>query len=257
MNKPMKECDSLEMYAIGGLDAKERAAFERHLPSCPACAAELEELTAIVDLLPMASAPVSPPEGMRTRVLEHVLSEEQAQSDEIPSLFVKASLEKSPGKENRFRPWLYGGLSAAVLILAMYSYNLKQQINELQSNLAQMNGPSEAVQANQVVELSSAAKDIVAKGLATIVIDSKGTHLLVQAEQLPELQNNEAYQVWLIKGKETPVNAGTFMTQNGTGGLYYTFDPNNYDTIAITLEPDAHGNTPRGSLVLSAPLLKS
>ncbi|WP_261304507.1 hypothetical protein [Paenibacillus andongensis] len=39
--------------------------------------------------------------------------------------------------------------------------------------------------------------------------------------------------------------------------LYYTFNPNNYDTIAITLELDAHGVMPRGKSVLVAALLKS
>lgn len=243
MNKPMIGCENLEMYAVGGLNPEERAEFERHLQECSACAEELVELIALVDLLPMASEPVPVPDGMKARVLEHVLGE--------------SSVQPSSAKVTRIRPWLVGGLSAAVLILGVYSYTLKQNVNELQSRISLLNRPAEAVQVNNVVELSSTAKEIVAKGLATIVIDAKGTHLLVQAEQLPELKNNQAYQVWLIKGKETPVNAGTFLTHNGTGGLYYTFDPNSYDTIAITLEPDAHGDKPRGTPVLAAALLKS
>ncbi|SDX99695.1 anti-sigma factor domain-containing protein [Paenibacillus sp. CF384] len=256
MNKQTSGCENLEMYAVGGLDEAEKNEFELHLKGCAACAAELVELVALVDLLPMASEPVAVPEGMRARVLDHVLGEssvQQADKIEIAAEQV-SSPKRDMAKRNRIRPWFYAGMSAAVLILAVYCYNLKQHISDLQTELAQENRPAEAVQVNNVVALSSTAKEIVAKGLATIVIDAKGTHLLVQAEKLPELQHNEAYQVWLIKGKETPVNAGTFMTHNGTGGLYYTFNPDSYDTIAITLEPDAHGDTPRGKPVLVAAL---
>ncbi|NRF94687.1 anti-sigma factor [Paenibacillus frigoriresistens] len=290
MNKPTNGCENLELYAIGGLDDEERTEFERHLQECTACAAELVELIALVDLLPMASEPVSIPEGMKARVLDHVLGENAVQAEAAPlqevilsekvitnnvdsyeetkdrAVIRRAELtadayvngqKRSNPKGSRAKPWLYGGLSAAVLILGVYSFLLQQDNSDLKSQLALMNRPAEAVQVNNVVALSSTAKEIVAKGLATIVIDAKGTHLLVQAEQLPELKNSEAYQVWLIKGKETPVNAGTFMTHNGTGGLYYTFDSNSYDTIAITLEPDAHGDKPRGTPVLAAALLKS
>jgi anti-sigma-K factor RskA len=238
----------------------------------------------------MAADPVQIPDGMKDRVLGHIFKDESLQVEAYPSqdslsnLFKKQpeavpleaakvspvvpilkevdveyvyGRKRGAAKRNRIKPWIYSGLSAAVLILGVYSYNLQQDISDLKSRIALLDRPAEAAQVNNVVELSSTAKEIVAKGLATIVIDAKGTHLLVQAEQLPELKNNEAYQVWLIKGKETPVNAGTFMTYNGTGGLYYTFNPNNYDTIAITLEPDAHGVMPRGKPVLAAALLKS
>ena len=98
----------------------------------------------------------------------------------------------------------------------------------------------------EAVKLSPAAQDIVANGLATIVIDDKGTHLVVQAENLPDLEGNEAFQVWLIKG-DKPQNAGTFLSHDGMGAVYYTLDSvNDYDTVAITLEPDAMGDQPRG-----------
>ncbi|TXK75123.1 anti-sigma factor [Paenibacillus sp. N3.4] len=290
MNKPANGCENLEMYAVDGLDPEERAEFERHVQECAACAAELAELMELLDLLPIAADPVQIPEGMKDRILGNILNVEAVKTDvspfeqttfELPKDMAKSIPVQVPiripitsrsneassdyvsgsrrgaAKTSRLKPWIYGGLSAAVLILGVYSYNLRQDISDLKSRMALLDRPSEGAQVNKVVTLNGAVKDIVAKGLATIVVDAKGTHLLVQAEKLPELKNNEAYQVWLIKGKETPVNAGTFMTHDGTGGLYYTFNPNSYDTIAITLEPDAHGDKPRGTPVLAANLIKS
>ncbi|WP_251034759.1 anti-sigma factor [Paenibacillus polymyxa] len=168
------------------------------------------------------------------------------------------------------------GLAAAALLLGVYTAQLQSQIDsltqqaagssatqeqlvqaqaqnaQLQEQLASALKPAQGMQTGEAVKLNPATQDIVAQGLATIVIDSKGTHLVVQAENLPNLEGNEAFQVWLIKG-DTPQNAGTFLSRDGTGAVYYTLDSaNDYDTVAITLEPDAMGDEPRGTMILAA-----
>lgn len=168
------------------------------------------------------------------------------------------------------------GLAAAALVLAIYAAQLQSQFSlltqqaagsasaqaqlaeaqeqnaQLQEQLASALAPAQSMQTGEAVKLSPATQDIVAQGLATIVIDSKGTHLVVQAENLPELEGKEAFQVWLIKG-DTPQNAGTFLSRDGTGAVYYTLESvNDYDTVAITLEPDALGDQPRGTMILAA-----
>nr|WP_254847921.1 anti-sigma factor [Paenibacillus amylolyticus] len=167
-------------------------------------------------------------------------------------------------------------LAAAALLLGVYTAQLQSQIDsltqqaagssatqeqlvqaqaqnaQLQEQLASALEPAQGMQTGEAVKLNPATQDIVAQGLATIVIDSKGTHLVVQAENLPNLEGNEAFQVWLIKG-DTPQNAGTFLSRDGTGAVYYTLDSaNDYDTVAITLEPDAMGDEPRGTMILAA-----
>ncbi|OMF38575.1 hypothetical protein CXK86_29675 [Paenibacillus sp. BGI2013] len=168
------------------------------------------------------------------------------------------------------------GLAAAALLLGVYTAQLRSQIDsltqqaagssatqeqlvqaqaqnaQLQEQLASALKPAQGMKTGEAVKLNPATQDIVAQGLATIVIDSKGTHLVVQAENLPNLEGNEAFQVWLIKG-DTPQNAGTFLSRDGTGAVYYTLDSaNDYDTVAITLEPDAMGDEPRGTMILAA-----
>ncbi|MBP1992954.1 anti-sigma factor [Paenibacillus eucommiae] len=262
MNKRHDQCEQLEMYAVDGLNAEERAEFEQHLIECQNCVDSLAELASLVDLLPLSSEPVEVPSGMKERILGHILQhtategsnvEPDVQSVGNPESATTRAQSAGPGK---FRPWIYSGLAAAVIVLGIYNFNLQKDVKDLKTELASINEPVQGVKVNKAVTLSSATADIVAKGLATIVIDSKGTHLLVQAEKLPELKGTEAYQVWLVKDGNV-VNAGTFMTHNGSGGLYYTFDPSDYDQIAITLEPDAHGETPRGTAVLAANLLGS
>ncbi|MFS0839250.1 anti-sigma factor domain-containing protein [Paenibacillus sp. 1P03SA] len=177
------------------------------------------------------------------------------------------SARRPAGRRSRtFIRWAAGtGITAAALILGWVNVQLRedvrslkglnaslqQSVSSLQGQLTLAGQPSQASKANKVVKLNPAVEGIVAEGLATIVIDAKGTHLVVQAEKLPALRDSQAFQVWLIKG-EQKVNAGTFLPQGGTGALYYTFEPKDYDTVAITLEPDAGGTQPRGTLVLAA-----
>ncbi|WP_440119657.1 anti-sigma factor [Paenibacillus sp. QZ-Y1] len=168
------------------------------------------------------------------------------------------------------RAWrvVSAGLAAAALVLGVYAGQLQGQVSsltatqdqlaqvqaqneQLANQLAALQQPARSVRMGEAVKLSPATQDIVAEGLATIVIDDKGTHLVVQAEKLPQLQGNEAFQVWLIKG-DSAQNAGTFLTHDGTGAVYYTLESSGYDTVAITLEPDAMGDQPRGSMVLAA-----
>jgi hypothetical protein len=52
-------------YALGLLEAADRQAFEEHLAGCPACAAELEELSGMKDLL-TGIGPVDEPAGEPT-----------------------------------------------------------------------------------------------------------------------------------------------------------------------------------------------
>ncbi|MDF2959983.1 MAG: hypothetical protein K0S39_1718 [Paenibacillus sp.] len=171
------------------------------------------------------------------------------------------------GRKAVFWRWISAGLSAAVIGTGLYAFQLRDTIGELRAelaaadkelakintDLASLHKPAEAAKVNRIVSLSPAVENVVSKGLATIVIDAKGAHLIVQAEDLPQIKQDEAFQVWLIKDNQ-PINAGTFYPHNGKGAIYFTFEPKEYDTVAITLEPDAHGEKPRGAIVLAAGL---
>ncbi|MFC4776540.1 anti-sigma factor domain-containing protein [Paenibacillus sp. GCM10023252] len=284
-------CDDVELYMLGGLDEEAKKQVEAHLPHCMTCQRKLEEMRPMMDILPWAVDEAEPPQGMKARILANVLSSSQTEDEEAASLEANLHSVTESRREDQLEgittaAYKYNELpqrgsgsptgsrnstlnrvmtaAAAVLLilsavlaqrvstLSQETADLGKQVNELEQQVAAAENPATGVQVNHVVSLSP-AKDLVAQGLATIVIDAKGMHLIVQAESLPKLKDNEAFQVWLLKGGK-PVNAGTFLTHNGTGALYFTFEPDQYDQIAITLEPDAKGSQPRGSIVLAGPL---
>ncbi|WP_168123879.1 anti-sigma factor [Paenibacillus sp. HB172176] len=280
-------CELPELYVLGGLTTEEREAFEAHLKLCPNCREAVSDLGTVAEMLPHAADRLQPPPGMKRRILSTVLGEEassavagDAMTVQLPERFLgreggEAAGESGtvreaskPSRRSAWERWSLAGISAAAVALVVYSMvltgqkqDLKKQIAEnrasveqLEQQLADANSPDLSTkQLVSAVTLSPAANDIVANGLATIVIDDKGTHLIVQAENLPQLQNTEAYQVWLLKDGK-PRNAGTFLTTDGNGALYFTFENSDFDTIAITQEPDANGTQPRGDIVLSAKL---
>jgi predicted ChrR family anti-sigma factor len=57
------------LYALGALDAAEARDFERHVETCAACAAELQEFRCVAGDLALAAMPVSPPDSARSRLL--------------------------------------------------------------------------------------------------------------------------------------------------------------------------------------------
>lgn len=77
--------------------------------------------------------------------------------------------------------------------------------------------------------------------------------MVVQTDNLKEIEEEQAYQVWLLEG-EKPYRAGTFVPNaNGEGAVAFSLSELeqsnvNWDTIAITLEPQPDNETLKGGI---------
>jgi hypothetical protein len=69
-------CDEFEelsgAYALGAVTTVERGTARAHLVECADCLHRLQELRAVVELLPYSVIQVNPPESLKGRLLEAI-----------------------------------------------------------------------------------------------------------------------------------------------------------------------------------------
>ncbi len=236
-------CDHLLDYFNGHLSELEKAAFEKHLETCSECQEELLELQELSDYLPYASNPIIPPKGLEDRVF--------AQIDKDTPF--SESVRTEPIRKQKRNRWILPSI-AAVLVLSLIG-NI-YFFNELNGSNQPDSGEVAIDKVLQSVEL--AAVEGNAKGTASMIKQGQQTSMVIQASELGKLSNKEVYQVWLIKD-DKPERAGTFVpSEDGKGSVVYQlsqeFAKKDWDTVAITLEPDANSKLPKGNIVLASKL---
>ncbi len=67
----------LDEYALGQLSQDERRDVETHVRECDVCAADLRELTIVMEGLAHSPDPVTPPPALRQRVLASLATQPQ------------------------------------------------------------------------------------------------------------------------------------------------------------------------------------
>ncbi len=251
-----KNCDHVIDYLNGTLTAEEMHEFQLHLNSCEDC----RELVEAVGELPYLSESVEPPAGMKARILANVFDESEQEepnnekSDPIQQPTTEAQrpsskpeskvvpMVKRPKGQSWLRPMI-----AAVLLLSLlgnaYAF----------MKLSDEGGGGQTESAFQSIDLQ-ASEGFGGNAKAALVRDGESLEVVVQADQLQELSGTEVYQIWLLKDGK-PIPAGAFETDaDGKGAAYYQLASNTeeWDTIAITLEPEAGNELPEGEIVLSA-----
>lgn len=230
-------CDDVIDYLNGTLSETEQHEFEQHLKTCEEC----QEIIEMTGELPYLADPVDPPAAMKARILSTVFEEEEQQKEEIETKPAPVIAAKPVRKKNR-----WSTLIAAALLLSLLGngYALLK-LSEQPESGGETAFQSIELQPNEVFE--GTAK-------AAIIREEESLELVVQAEQLEALEGDQIYQIWLLKeGK--PIPAGAFKPgAEGEGNAYYSLEENteDWDTIAITLEPQAGNETPQGEIVLSS-----
>ncbi|TCI48549.1 MULTISPECIES: anti-sigma factor [unclassified Exiguobacterium] len=237
----MNACDQLIDYFNQHLTEDERIRFEAHLATCQTCQEELEQLEALVGGVAFLSEPTEPPSGMKARILDNVFAEDTTE----PKLVKAEPAPVTPFTETRKKQkssWGALALAAAlVLSLVGNGYLLMNQ-----------DEPT-AITLTDTVPLEGESE-----GVAYLAEQDGDRQLIVQTNGLAPLEANEVYQVWLLKDG-SPIPTGAFVTDDkGNGTVIYTLDSTesatDWDTVAVTKEPERGNQTPEGDIVLSASL---
>lgn len=244
-----KQCDQLIDYINKQLTDEETKAFEAHLETCSECQEELTELNMLTNDLGFIAEPVEPDSELKDRVLSAAFEQKAPVEAKQTNEPIQQSTKQHKLKKN----WIVPTMAAALffsLIANVYSFN------QLASE-PQLTEPEPEIVVNSLEQQLSLqpGADLPFQATASLVNKNNQNDLIVQAENLTQTSKDQVYQVWLIRGDETH-RAGTFTpTADGSGMSTFTFDPSmGYDTIAITIEPDATSESPQGDIVLSQEL---
>lgn len=264
------ESGRLEQYALGELDPAARAEVEAQASRYPEVRQELDDLLAGLDLYADAHA-LTPPAGMRERVLGRVLAEigtatpaAAAPVPVVPTMRVSASnphVASTPpvaAPTSRSNGWAIAA-SIALLLSLVGNALLYTNWQRTRSDLAVALGDqTRFANATQVMERRLSAtqeqlhvlrspdeyKLVALAGTpahptarARVLFNKVAHRVYVDVAQLPPLPPGKQYQLWALDNGK-PVDAGmlTAATTAGTG-LQQMKDIGSAQAFAMTVEP--------------------
>ena len=233
--------ENLAVYALGALDMEEAAALRAHLQTCDSCRAKL----AGYERVGMGLLSALPPRAPRPAL-------KQALAARLPG--AKATIVR-----RWHNNWGFG-LAAAVLTLALLvGINLFTffRLRELQSQQLELTRRLEIEQTALAMIASSGARTLaLSDGQVTgsLVINNGNNSGMLIISNLPALQVEETFQIWLIKPEGDRVSAGLFNADTQSAITLVSFASRgsfqDYRGIGVTIEPSGGSDQPTGPKVL-------
>lgn len=200
----------IEAYALGALDANERAALEAHLAGgCPECAKALEEARLLVSQLAYLAPPSEPSELLRARVLRAVRADAAASGGSGGGSLPR---QAAPPKSS-IPMWMWAGV-AALLLVSLYSSWEARKARVISDDMHRIVA-AEGKQRKQLEEELAVAKheawiltDPDSKKIKIMPSDKSmpmveavwhpKMGIYVMAQQMPMPKDNKVLQLWLI-----------------------------------------------------------
>ena len=235
--------DLIPAYALHTLDSQEARRVRQHLAGCAVCREDLYAYLAVADTLPLAAPEADPPTDLKARILRSAQP-----GDHLPG--------NDPGKVSRGQPvWrrvqlaLPAPLWQAAVLLAILILGLTSSL--LWIRLAQV---ERQVQAPRQFFLTGTAAAPQAQGVILVGSDPESATLIV--EDLPDLGEEQQYQLWLVRDGQR-VSGGVFST--GPDGyqslrIWAPLPLWDYSAFGITIEPAGGSPGPTGERVLGSNL---
>jgi anti-sigma-K factor RskA len=229
-------------YALDALDARERAAFEAHYPSCDVCRADVLDFRSTLAVVAEAEA-VAPPADLRRRVLDEIAHTRQL-SPHLPSSVT--DLAERRRRRNRTTATAVAAAVAAGLFTAgalivddgdspAYARELAAVFEHPDARVVTLGGEGEA---RVRVAWSGGAERAV-----------------LLADDLPEAPDGKAYELWLIdESGPVPMNVLEPAADGQIRDAVVLDGEVDRQPTAwgITLEPAGGSATPTGDILFEA-----
>ena len=240
MTNNMHVIELIPAYVLDCLEQDEAAAVSAHLAACTQCCAELAAYQSVADGLALAAPLVEPPPALKSRVLGAVQSSGPAPTPR-PSWWARVA-----GFFRRSAPaWSLASLALILLLGASTLVLLGQMNDRRQARVSSMS----------VLALAGTAAAPQAHGVLIMSADGKYGTLVV--DELPPLDADHQYQLWLIDGDGRRTSGGVFdVGAHGYAALeIWSKDAlSSFPAFGVTVEPTGGSPSPTGEKVLGTSL---
>lgn len=228
-------------YALDALTDTERVAFEHHLTECAACSQEVRELRETAARLGAATA-LSPPEGLRERVLAEVERTRQQPPGEL-----------TPRRRStRARRWSMraGGLVAAAAVVAAVVLGVRvvQTQQQLQQEHSKMMAISSVLGADDATTTKGTGTE---GGSGMAVASANRDKVVMMFSKLPSLPDGKTYQAWQIGPKGAAHSAGLLHAAGDDSMQPMVTDRvSGAKKVGVSVEPAGGSTTPSKDIVM-------
>lgn len=245
LNHPSHE--DLSAYAIDALDPNEIQPIQLHLRTCAACQQILANYQSIAEGMLFAVPPQAPPPQLRARLARQVaagrLSRPQPNSTRWPARPVFSFARLALGSAFLVLLFVILGLGLQVGALQHQQQALLKLIHDNQSSLALVSLPG--IQTHPVTGTQG-------NGNLVVSPDEKTAVLFLQ--NMPSLDENHTYQVWLIPSAGAPVSVGLFQTPADQAYVPFLIDSQQplktFAAVGVTIEPKNGSKEPTTKPIL-------
>jgi anti-sigma-K factor RskA len=229
-------------WVLRALPDDEAAVFAEHLDGCAFCQAEVTELQAVVDALPMAAPVTAPPPELRDRIMRTVNAEAellQASGAEADAPAQAAPIASRPGRR-RVPGFLQPGWGLALTCCVLLAIGVGI------GALVESGGGSSSrtVQAN----VTGAARG------AKVSLETVGDRATLHVTGLRSPGQGRTYQVWLIHGKGAPVPTHTLfdVPRDGRARVQIDSPVAKATQVLVSDEPQGGSQAPTTAPIISA-----
>ena len=209
-------------YLLGALEDDERAAFERHLASCPVCQDDVAQLRAAADALPRSVEQYAPPPSIK-----------QALMDEV-----------GRGRARPKRRWAFAlerprfalaAVACALLLGLVAGFALSSGGGDETRTVAGVGGPRPA-----------------GAGPAELVVPDEGGAAQLRVSAMPQLEPGRTYEVWLQRGDRIVPGPLFGVDRNGNGVGAVPGGLDGVDAVLVTRERAGGAQRPTEEPVVTA-----
>jgi anti-sigma-K factor RskA len=263
MTAPLS-CDEYEEllvdYLLRALETEAMRAVTEHLSTCDRCNAQLAAYEIVLDELAQAVPQQDPPAELGPHLLTAAV--------EGPTLTAAAPEPLGPPQRPAWRPRWAFLLTAANVVLCLgvgwWAWHVQQEAalvhrrwQDIQRHLALQRQAFTLITAPEVrpVVLRSPKAESHARGV--LLLKPEEPHAVLIVQDLPPLQQDRAYQLWLGWGDRQRDNGGVFRVDEQGFGMMSLTIPRPftiYQRVGITEEPVGGSPGPTSPRVIGATL---